>query len=291
MQSTPGQAPPPALSVILPARDEGGLIGRCLDSVLASEWADGNPATGLEIVVAANACSDDTVAVARSRREAAEARGWRLTVLDLDRGGKLAALNAAEAEAAGHVLVYLDADVVVSPPLLGQLYGALARDRPGYASGRIRLAPAQSRVTRAYRRIYRQVPFMTHGVPGCGIFAVNRQGRARWDDWPDIISDDTFARLHFAPSERIGVPARYTWPLVEGFGNLLRVRRRQDAGVAEIARRFPELLQNDDKPRPTRRRLTRMALSDPAGFAVYCAVAVGVRLTPKTGNNGWSRGR
>lgn len=293
MQSTPAKAsrPRPALSVILPACNEAELIGRCLDAVLASEWPDGNPATGVEIVVAANGCTDDTAAIAEGRRGLIETRGWALTVLDLPDGGKLGALNAAEAEAQGDVLVYLDADVIVSPPLLSQLYGALSRGTPGYASGRVRIATARSRATRAYRRIYRKVPFITHGVPGCGLFAINREGRARWGDWPDIISDDTFARLNFAPTERIGVPARYAWPLVEGFGNLVRVRRRQNRGVDEIAQRFPELLENDDKPRLSRTRSAAIALRDPFGFAIYAGVALAVRLSSRSGNNQWLRGR
>ncbi len=32
------------------------------------------------------------------------------------------------------------------------------------------------------------------------------------------------------------MPARYDWPMIEGFAPLVRVRRRQDAGVAEVAR-------------------------------------------------------
>jgi glycosyltransferase involved in cell wall biosynthesis len=281
------------LSVIIPANNEADYIGGCLDALLASAPAPAASAPGrpaVEIVVVANACTDATVAVARGYKRAAAARGWRLFVLDLEQGGKLNALNAGERVAGGDILAYIDADVVVSPPLLAQLQAALDRPEPAYASGRPHIAPARSWLSRAYARVWMRVPFMTEGVPGCGVFAMNRAGRARWGAYPQIISDDTFARLQFAPAERIGVPAAYEWPIAEGFATLVRVRRRQDVGVAEVARLFPALVENDDKPRFGLGGLLRLAASDPVGVGVYAAVALAVRLTAGSAQ-GWSRGR
>src|SRR5690606_35650380 len=151
---------------------------------------------------------------------------------ELAQGGKPGALNAGDAAARGPMRAYLDADVTVSPPLLAQIVAVLVQAGPAYASGRVNITTRQSRVSRAYARIWRQVPFMRQGVPGCGFFAVNAVGRARWTEFPAIISDDTFVRLQFAPTERHLVQAGYDWPIAEGFGALVRVRRRQDAGVA-----------------------------------------------------------
>ena len=144
------------------------------------------------------------------------AKGWRLEVLDIAEGGKPNALNLADAQAVGDMRVYLDADVVMSPPLLEQLAQVLTRDDPAYASGKMVVAPAESWITRAYGRIWTRLPFMAEGVPGAGLFAVNAAGRARWGEFPPIISDDTFVRLQFTPGERIGVEAPYSWPLPEG---------------------------------------------------------------------------
>ncbi len=281
----------PALSVILPAHDEEGLIGPCLDAVIASDWPRGNRNAGLEVIVVANGCSDGTVAEAESRAPAAAAAGIALRVLDLPEGGKLGALNAGDAAARAGNRVYLDADVTVSHRLLLQLHGALSRDGPVYASGQVLIPKGQSALTRAYRRIYRQVPFMTHGVPGCGVFGVNAAGRKRWGDWPDVISDDTFARLNFAPHERIGVSATYHWPLVEGLGPLIRVRRRQNAGVDELRRRFPDLFANEDKPGLSTADKLTMFSRDPFGFLVYAGVLLYVKLRPHREADGWSRGR
>jgi glycosyltransferase involved in cell wall biosynthesis len=278
-------APPDRLfSIIIPAANEERLIGACLAALAASDPVP----VAVEVIVVANGCRDATVQAAEALRPAIAARGWRLLVLDLPQGGKPAALRAGDAAASGGLRAYLDADVTVSAPLLAQLAGALDRPDAAYASGRVRIT-AQGRIARAYARLWARVPFMARGVPGCGLFAVNAAGRARWGDWPDIISDDTFARLQFAPAERHGVAATYDWPIAEGFGNLVRVRRRQDRGVAEIAARFPALAAHDDKARLGLRGLIGLGLTDPAGFAVYAAVALGVRLSH--GPDGWSRGR
>ncbi|ETX30427.1 glycosyltransferase [Roseivivax isoporae] len=276
----------PALSVIVPASNEAALIAECLRALAASDPVPG----GVEVIVVANGCRDDTAARARDRAPDFAARGWRLVVRERADGGKLAALNDGDAAAAGAARAYLDADVRVSPPLLPALAAALATDAPRYASGTLRIARARSWASRAYARIWARVPFMSTDVPGCGLFAVNAAGRARWGAFPDIVSDDTFVRLNFAPSERVAVPAPYDWPVVEGLPALVRVRRRQDRGVAEIAARFPALAANDNKPPFPLARKLRLALSDPLGFAVYSGVALAVRLSPR-GPDGWSRGR
>ncbi|MDP2084173.1 MAG: glycosyltransferase [Gemmobacter sp.] len=274
------------LSVIVPASNEEGWIGPCLDAVLASD----PPGIAAEVIVVANACRDDTVAQARARSGAAAAAGWGLTVLDLAEPGKLNALNAGDRAARGGLRAYLDADVGVSPALMRQIAQALAAaPGPAYASGTPVIPRAASHMTRAYARFWQRLPFARSPAPGFGLFAMNAAGRARWGDWPTIISDDTFARLHFAPQERIGLPATYTWPMVEGLARLVRVRARQDAGVAELVARWPHLLANEGKPRLGHAALARLALADPAGFAAYAAVSLAVRLAPA--GEGWVRGR
>ncbi len=94
-------------------------------------------------------------------------------------------------------------------------------------------------------------------------------------------------RLNFAPTERIEVAARYHWPMVEGWANLVRVRRRQDAGVAEVYRLYPDLRTNEAKAPGD--SLLSLARAAPLGFVVYSLVRLAVRLRPK--GSGWSRGR
>lgn len=273
-------------NIILPAHDEAGYIGACLDALLASDLRG----LALRVIVVANGCSDDTAARARMRAERLAARGCALHVIETPQGGKLRALQLGDGAAGPGPRLYLDADVIVSPGLVRALVEALQGDAPRYACGTPIVARALSPVTRAYGRFWSRLPFVTQGAPGFGLFAMTAAGRARWGDWPDIISDDTFARLNFAPTERVRLPQTYRWPMVEGFRALVRVRRRQDRGVREVARRFPALLRNDDARGTGAGGILGRALRDPAGFVVYAAVALAVRL-PGAKEAGWDRGR
>ncbi len=271
------------LSIIIPASNEAAFIGPCLTALLAS-----GPVAA-EVIVVANGCQDDTAAIARGFAERAAARGWGFQVLDRAEGSKPGALNAGDAAARGVVRLYLDADIIVTPHLLPRISAALTRPDPIYAGATPRIPPARSAVTRAYARFWATLPFARSVAPGFGLFAVNAAGRARWGAFPAIIADDTFVRLQFLPHERLQIAATYDWPMTEGFAALTRVRRRQDAGMAEIATLYPDLLPREGKPSLTLGSLAARAIRDPAGFAVYAAVSAAVRLRRRS--TGFTRGR
>jgi len=273
-----------ACTIILPAHDEADYIGPCLDHVLAQDHRG-----PVELLVIANGCRDDTAARAHAHAQGFSARGWRLRVEELAQGGKIGALNHGDACAGRGCRLYLDADIRMGPRLLSGIMRVLDRPQPCYAGGQLVVAPSRSTVSRAYARFWQKLPFVAQGVTGAGLFAVNEAGRARWGCFPQVISDDTFARLQFAEDERFLVREPYEWPLAEGFAPLVRVRRRQDAGVAEIARRFPELAARQGHVRPGKAELARLAAADPAGFAAYAAVALAVRLGRN--RHEWARGR
>lgn len=273
-------------SIVIAANNEEAFIGPCLDAILAQRGAG-----LLRIVVAANACTDRTAALVRERQAAFAALGHRLDVIEIAEPGKLNAMNRADHALDGVAgpRAWLDADVICDPDLFEQLRTALATDGPRYATGRLVVAPARSWTTRRYASLWQRLPFVKGGAVGAGLFAMNAAGRARFGAFPAIISDDTFVRLNFAPDERVQVPAGYHWPMVEGFSRLVRVRRRQDAGVAELARLYPELLENEGKARLTRPDLVHLALRHPVDFSVYMAVHLAVRRRAPAIE--WSRGR
>ena len=271
------------ISVIIPASNEEAYIGPCLTALFAA------PGNGAEAVVVANGCRDQTAARARSFADMAARNGWDLRVLNLPTGSKPGALNAGDAAARHPIRAYLDADVLVSPPLIAALATALSGPEPLYATGTAVIPPPRSAISRAYARFWQQLPFARSAAPGYGLFATNAAGRARWADFPDLISDDTFTRLQFDPAERLHLPQTYQWPMIEGFAALSRVRARQDAGMLQLARLHPDLLLREFKPPLTLTRLLWLAITDPAGFAAYGAVAVRSRFQVKS--TAFTRGR
>lgn len=274
------------VTVIIPAHQEEAHIGRCLLSLCRQDlWADAVH----EVIVVANGCTDATARIARDMADSLAVAGWTLTVIETPIGSKIEALNLGDAAALDDIRIYLDADIELSTGVINGLFRALAGPGARYAGARLVVPPPQSAVSAAYARFWQRLPFVAEGVTGAGLFAVNREGRARWDQFPQIIADDGFVRLNFAPHERIRVELPYQWPITEGFSRLVRVRRRQDAGNGQLARIFPHLQRNSGEDRPTWGHVLRLGLADPWGFAVYGIVTMAVRMGRKSDR--WDRGR
>ncbi len=121
----------PSLSLIVAAHDEQAVIAAKVANALALDY----PRELLEVIVACDGCSDAT---AQSARDA----GADL-VLELPRGGKIRAQDAAVGRARGAIVAFSDANSLWEPQAARALVGAFADTRVGYACGQVRfLAPA-----------------------------------------------------------------------------------------------------------------------------------------------------
>jgi cellulose synthase/poly-beta-1,6-N-acetylglucosamine synthase-like glycosyltransferase len=120
----PGELP--AVSLIVAAYDEEEVIDRKVANARALDY----PPDRLQIVVASDGSSDRTAELARSA-------GADL-VLELPRGGKVAALNAAVKEASGEVLAFSDANSYWRPDALRRLVARFGDPRAGYVCGQVR---------------------------------------------------------------------------------------------------------------------------------------------------------
>ena len=275
------------VSIIIPANNEEKYIADCLHSLLTSE----EPGAKIEVIVAANGCSDKTVERAYSTKNDFKTKCWDLTIIDIPDGGKPLALNKGDAAASYADRIYLDADIIISKLLLRDLVGFLKFQTPVYASGNLTIPKAKSVISNYYARFWQKLPFVADDIPGCGVFAVNSHGRKRWEEFPKIISDDIFARSHFSEGEMYKSMEEFQWPITEGFFSLVKVRRRQDAGLQEVREKFPELVDNVKPTRPSLTRKIRLFFSDPVGFTVYSTVAVAVRMPIFKNKSIWYRGR
>jgi len=120
-------AEPPRVSLIVAAHDEEQVIEHRLRNALALDY----PRDRLEVIVASDGSSDRTVELAR-------ASGADL-VLDLPRGGKVAAQNAAVERATGELLAFSDANAFWEGGAMRRLVAPFADPRVGYVCGRLRL--------------------------------------------------------------------------------------------------------------------------------------------------------
>jgi len=123
--------PLPGVSVIVAAHNEERSILEWVRSTLAFDY----PRDRLEIIVASDGSTDHTLEWA--------AKAGADVYLDLPRGGKLAALNAAVERAGGEIVAFSDANSRWEPNALRRLVARLADPEVGYVCGLVEFtAPA-----------------------------------------------------------------------------------------------------------------------------------------------------
>jgi cellulose synthase/poly-beta-1,6-N-acetylglucosamine synthase-like glycosyltransferase len=118
---------PPRVSLIVAAHGEESVIARWVEAALALDY----PRDRLEVIVADDGSEDATAE--RAREAGAD------LVLELDRGGKVSALNAAVERSSGEVLAFSDANAVWAPDALRRLVASLLQPGVGYVCGRLEL--------------------------------------------------------------------------------------------------------------------------------------------------------
>jgi cellulose synthase/poly-beta-1,6-N-acetylglucosamine synthase-like glycosyltransferase len=128
--AAPEDADLPPLSLIVAAHDEESVIAAKVANALALDY----PRERLQLIVACDGCGDETV-------ERARAAGAEL-VLDLARGGKIRAQDAAVERARGEIVAFSDANAMWEPRAARELVAAFEDPRVGYACGQVRFVQA-----------------------------------------------------------------------------------------------------------------------------------------------------
>src|SRR5215208_2556739 len=165
----------PTVSLIVAAYDEEAVIERKVANARALEY----PQDRLEIIVASDGSTDRTAELARS--------AGADVVLELPRGGKVAALNGAVDRASGVILAFSDANSFWRPEALRRLIARFADERVGYACGQVRFVGGEGgnqeglywRYEMAVRRMESRLAGITAG--NGGIYAVRREAYIKLD--------------------------------------------------------------------------------------------------------------
>ncbi len=161
----------PKVSLIVAAFDEEDVIGAKVADALALDY----PRERLELIVASDGSSDATV-------ERARAAGADM-VLDLPRGGKMAAQNTAVERASGEIVAFSDANSSWEAGALADLLAAFDDPDVGYASGHVHFEQGEAdgdneegaywRYENAVRTLESRMGGITAG--NGGIYAVRRE--------------------------------------------------------------------------------------------------------------------
>ncbi|MEX2107537.1 MAG: glycosyltransferase family 2 protein [Solirubrobacterales bacterium] len=158
----------PKVSLVIAAYDEEEVIADKVANALALDY----PRELLQVIVASDGSADATV-------ERARAAGADL-VLELPRGGKIAAQNAGVENATGEIVAFSDANSTWAPDALRHLIEPFADPAVGYACGQVRFLDAGGdNLEGPYWRYEMAVREMESGLAGItagngAIYAVRR---------------------------------------------------------------------------------------------------------------------
>jgi glycosyltransferase involved in cell wall biosynthesis len=253
---TPG---PPPVSVVVPAHNESVGIGRLL-RLLTS----GTPEGEVEVVVACNGCTDDTVDAARAFEG--------VVVVEVPEASKRLALQAGDSVARHPVRAYVDADVAVSRHDLLALVSALTDGVLAAGPERRLSLDGADWTVRWYYDVWQLLPQVRDGLFGRGMIVLSQEGHERIRGLPSVLSDDLAISESFAPSERAVVHSAVV--VIEGprtLGDLIRRRVRIATGNSQL----DQLGMRSGVARTSVKDLLRIAAGSPvlaAKVAVFVAV-------------------
>lgn len=230
----------PSVSLLIPAYNESAVIERKMQNALALDY----PAEQLEIVVASDGSTDDTVAIAQRL-----ACGRRVRVLAFPRNrGKMATLNASVPQLGGDIIVFSDAPALLYPDALRRLVQSFADPDVGAVSGRYTVVKARDVRTGASEDFYWKYETSlkilesdvasTVGAHG-HLYAIRRQLYPYPAD--HIINDDyvIFSSVLAKGYRAVYEPAAIVYEEARemtGFGRRIRIVAGNIQQVQEIAR-------------------------------------------------------
>lgn len=209
-------------SVIIAAHNEETVVGRCLQELA------GALTEGIRVVVVCNGCTDRTAELARMHAG--------VEVVELTVASKVAAIRAGDRLVGDGARIYLDADVVMTSRAALEVLAALSGG-PAFA-GRPPVSFDYAHAAFLVRRWYavrERLPSIQGALWGAGCYALSAAGRARFQEFPDLVSDDLFIDNLFAPAEKTIVstdPVVVTTP--RATGDLVRILQRSYRTQREV---------------------------------------------------------
>lgn len=254
-------------TVIVPAYNESKVIRRCLDSLLLQEGVD-------EIIVACNGCRDNTVQIVYQEYP-------NVICLDIKTPSKVNALNEAEKLVKSWPVIYLDADLQLWPCAVKHALEGMRKNSYLLVSPTPIMDTSNSSwIVKQYYKTHRQLSYVDEGVIGTGTFIMDKEGRARFGEFPQVINDDHFVRSQFEESELANIPeSKVTVTAPRNAWSLIKILTRSNLGNIEID--VKGLSIEKEKPSYTRIFLSRLLSREFLSTAIYLILVITAKTRAK----------
>ena len=265
-------------AVIIPAHNEAAVIEETLRTLLVGMLPD-----EVTVIVAANGCTDDTVARARA------VASW-ITVLDIAEPGKAGAIRAAEAQLGPGSRLYLDADICMPASSARAVFDRLEAGAGGARPPAVLDLNEVNWLVSSFHRARGRLESVQSEFSGGGCYGLSWDTRQLFGAFPDVLGDDLFA-ARIVPKGRaeiIDAPPVLIRPPRDR-RSLTRVLARNVRGNRQLSGLFPDIATPTTKQ--TLRSLVR-SVRGPKSLAdavVYAGFVTAGRVTAQRNNVRWER--
>jgi glycosyltransferase involved in cell wall biosynthesis len=265
-------------NIIIAAFNEEVVIARTLTALVAV-------ASDVRIIVSCNGCVDRTADIARGFAN--------VTVIDLAAASKVLALRAGDQAAGPGPRIYLDADVVMTARAVRDTLHVLRDGMAFAARPPVRFdSTAASWPMRRWYAVRGQLPSIASKLWGAGVYGLSEEGRARFDEFPDLVSDDTFIDDLFAADE---VTIVATDPVIvrtpRATADLMKILRRSYRTQSEVVEEATGALSPGQRGQVN--DLAAILRRRPAAIVdviVYASIVARARLLSRRGTyTNWER--
>ncbi len=239
----------PRLSILLPVHNGAAYLDARIENLLATDY----PSEQIELLVGCDGCTDETA----SRARAWANRDPRVRVIEQERQGKAATLNALAALASGEWLIFTDVAAHFERTTLSQLMLATRADaRVGLVSGRWAGTPESALDLSAFERVeasnaralelMRAADARASGVLFAPWGPCYAQRLSDFRPIPaELLVDDTWVGLtHYQHGGLASLAwhAQFQWRFARREADQLQRRRRIAAGNLQLLLRLGHLL-------------------------------------------------
>lgn len=250
-------------TVIIPAHNEATVISRCIDSLIGQEHVS-------SIIVACNNCTDSTAEIVK--------RYDNVLCIELDKASKTNAINEAEKYITSYPVFYIDADTYLEAGAVQEITRAMENGRLLLAAPAPFINTANSSwVVKSYYRVWQNLPYVKEGVIATCSYVLTREGRERFTDFPEIISDDGFVRGHFKSCEMANIESTKIYiDAPKDITSLIKIKTRSRLGNLQLKSLAVCPLSHDGKYRAVSVR--QWLAYNPIDLAIYTVLQLYIRL-------------
>ena len=223
-------------SIVIPVYNEERTIVRLLNSII-----DCQNKKLAEIIIICNGCTDNSYQVIKGLFP-------NVTCENIAEASKTQALNRGDEVARYFPRIYLDADIEISADTLIRLSERIKKDNLLLSSPTMKMnLSGCSFIVKSFYSVWLDLPYVKNNMIGCGIFALSKEARDRFNQFPEIISDDYYVYLQFKESERtVFKDLFFTHNAPKNLKHLLNVRVRVLAGNFQLRSLYKELFKEKE---------------------------------------------